>query len=190
MQWDPGSHCIPISECSGIGGVALDFVQGIETGKYVVVQTSLELSLHFVVPRLVPRARYPASSPWVIVCALTLDWACQAFHAGVRAAQICLGGVRVTVHSSPASLSVILLAIHLPMIAARLASAVVCMCFGLVTVSVSSVVMSGTLGPRHARGSLGYFWMSVFACAAMVGLPVGCAVGMTASLGTIVLLVL
>ena len=35
-----------------------------------------------------------------------------------------------------------------------------------------------------------YFWMSVFACAVMVGLPVGCAVGMTASLGTIVLLVL
>ena len=55
---------------------------------------------------------------------------------------------------------------------------------------VSSVVMSGTLGPRHARGSLGYVWMSVFACATMVGLPVYCAVGMTASLGTIVLLVL
>ena len=51
----------------------MDFVQGIETGKYVVVQTSQELSLHFVVPRLVPRAMYPASSPWVIVCALSLS---------------------------------------------------------------------------------------------------------------------
>ena len=58
------------SQSLGRGG-ALDFVQGIETSKYVVVQTSQELSLHFVVPRLVPRARYPASSPWVIVCALT-----------------------------------------------------------------------------------------------------------------------
>ena len=74
------------------------------------------------------------------------------------------------------------------MMAARLALAVVCV-FGLVTVLVSSVVMSVTPGPCHARGRLGYFWMSVFACAAMVGLPVGCAVGMTASLGTIVLLV-
>jgi hypothetical protein len=63
--------------------------------------------------------------------------------------------------------------------------------FDLLTVSVSSaVLMSRTLGPRHARGSLVIFWMSVFACAAMVGLPVGCAVGMTASFGTIVLLVL
>ena len=64
----PGSS----SQSLGRGG-ALDFVQGIETSKYVVVQTSQELSLHFVVPRLVPRAMYPASSPWVIVCALSLS---------------------------------------------------------------------------------------------------------------------
>ena len=51
------------------------------------------------------------------------------------------------------------------------------------TISVSSVVMSGTLGPRHARGSLVLFFMSVFACAVMLGLPVRCAVAKTASLG-------
>ena len=43
----------------------------------------------------------------------------------MRAAQVCLGGVRVTVHSSPASPSVISLAMHLLMMAARLVSAVV-----------------------------------------------------------------
>ena len=32
------------------GGGALDFVQGIETSKYVVVQTSQELSLHLLCP--------------------------------------------------------------------------------------------------------------------------------------------
>ena len=42
---------------------------------------------------------------------------------------------------------------HLLMMAARLVLTVVCV-FGLVTVLVSSVVMSGTPGPRHARGSL------------------------------------
>ena len=42
---------------------------------------------------------------------------------------------------------------HLLMMAARLALAVVCV-FRLMTVLVSSVVMSGTLGLRHARGSL------------------------------------
>ena len=45
---------------------------------------------------------------------------------------------------------------HLLMMAARLALAVVCV-FVLVTVLVSSVVMSGTPGPRHARGSLVIF---------------------------------
>ena len=41
------------------------------------------------------------------------------------------------------------------MMAARLELAVVCLSmFGLMTVLVSSVVMSGTPGPRHARGSL------------------------------------
>ena len=124
------------------------------------------------------------------VCIWLFEWACQAFHAGVRAAQVCL--VLYVSHTIP-PLSRLLLAlvIHLLMMAARLVLAVVCVCvFGLVTVSVSSVVMSGTPGPRHIRGSLGYFWMSVFACAAMVGLPVGCAVGMTASCDTIILLVL
>ena len=44
---------------------------------------------------------------------------------------------------------------HLLMMAARLELAVVCLCmFGLMTVLVSSVVMIGTPGPRHARGSL------------------------------------
>ena len=66
------------------------------------------------------------------------------------------GDLCVSCHSPPALLSVISLAIHFPMMAARLASAVVCL-FGLMTVLVSSVVMSGTFGPRHARGSLVVF---------------------------------
>ena len=48
------------------------------------------------------------------------------------------------------------------MMAAWLVLAVVCM-FGLMTVLVRSVVMSGTPGPRHARGSLVIFldWASL-----------------------------
>ena len=60
------------------------------------------------------------------VCSWLLEWACQAFHAGVRAAQVCLVVVCVSCHSSPASPSVNSLVMHLPMMAARLASAVVC----------------------------------------------------------------
>ena len=72
------------------------------------------------------------------------------------------GNLCVSCHSPPALLSVLLLAIHLPMMAARLASAMVCL-FGLVTVLVSSVVMSGSHGLRHARGSLVVFsdWASL-----------------------------
>ena len=44
---------------------------------------------------------------------------------GVRAAQVCLGGVCVSCHSPPALLSVISLAIHPLMMAARLVLAVV-----------------------------------------------------------------
>ena len=46
-----------------------------------------------------------------------------------------------------------LAAIHPLMMVARLVLTVVCV-FGLMTVLVSSVVMSGTPGPRHACGSL------------------------------------
>ena len=66
------------------------------------------------------------------------------------------GVVCVSYHSSPASPSIQVLAIHLLMMAARLELALVCV-FGFVTVLVSSVVMSGTPGPRHARGSLVIF---------------------------------
>ena len=75
---------------------------------------------------------------------------------------------------------------HLLMMAARLELAVVCLCvFGLMTVLVSSVVMSGTPGPRHARGSLVIFldWaplhrLGVVGCA-MLGFPLGCTVCLT-----------
>ena len=63
------------------------------------------------------------------------------------------GVVYVSCHSPPASPSIQVLAIHPLMMAARLELALVCV-FGFVTVLVSSVVMSGTPGPRHARGSL------------------------------------
>ena len=118
-----------------------------------------------------------------------LELVCQAFHAGVRAAQVCLVFYVSHAIPPPALPSVILLAIHLPMMAARLASAVVCV-FGLMTVLVRSVVMSGTLGPRHACGSLVLFLDEGLCMWLMVGLPVRCAVGMTASFGTIMLLVL
>ena len=62
----------------------------------------------------------------------------------------------VPCHSSPVSPSALSLAMHLLMMAARLVLTVVCV-FGLMTVLVSSVVMSGTPGPRHARGSLVLF---------------------------------
>ena len=56
----------------------------------------------------------------------------------------------------PLSRLLLALAIHPLMMAARLVLTVVCV-FGLMTVLVRSVVMSGTPGPRHARGSLVIF---------------------------------
>ena len=72
------------------------------------------------------------------------------------------GVVCVSYHSSPVSPSIQALAIHPLMMVARLVLTVVCV-FGLMTVLVRSIVMSGTPGPRHARGSLVIFldWASL-----------------------------
>ena len=59
------------------------------------------------------------------MCIWLLEWACQAFHAGVRAAQICLDVVWSLAIPTPASPPIISLAMHLLMMAARLVSAVV-----------------------------------------------------------------
>ena len=66
---------------------------------------------------------------------------------------MCLVVYVVPCHFFPVLPSALSLAMHLLMMAARLVLTVVCV-FGLMTVLVRSVVMSGTPGPRHARGSL------------------------------------
>ena len=78
---------------------------------------------------------------------------------------------------------------HLLMMAARLVSAVVFV-FGMMTVLVRSVVMSGTPGPRHARGSLVIFLDECLCMCCDGGFAYRLCSWYDCFLGTIVLLVL